>query len=172
MSCPILTTERLILREQVLDDFPAWRDFLASPRSGFPGDEDDAWLEFCSEVAAWSLQGFGAWSVTRHDGTLVGQVSITQPPRYPEPELGWNIYEPHEGNGYATEAAMAVRDWAFGPGALVNLVSYVSADNAASQAVVRKLGATVDSKAKRVGDFDPETLVFRHIAPSSKGVSA
>ena len=33
----------------------------------------------------------------------------------PEKELGWLVYDGYEGQGYATEAAAALRDWAFNP---------------------------------------------------------
>ena len=40
----------------------------------------------------------------RATGDCVGQVGISHGPRYPEKELGWLVYEGHEGRGYATEA--------------------------------------------------------------------
>ncbi|MCP1911683.1 RimJ/RimL family protein N-acetyltransferase [Bradyrhizobium elkanii] len=40
----------------------------------------------------------------------VGQVGINHGPLFPEQELGWLLYD---GQGYATEAALALRNWTF-----------------------------------------------------------
>jgi len=61
----------------------------------------------------------------------------------------------HEGRGYATEAALALRDWAF------SLVSYIAPGNAASVAVAERLGARLDPAAPRTV---PADLVYRHSA--------
>lgn len=46
----------------------------------------------------------------------------------------------HWGQGYATEAPMAVRDHAFGPLGLSRIASFISPDNIASRRVVEKIG--------------------------------
>jgi RimJ/RimL family protein N-acetyltransferase len=78
---------------------------------------------------------------------------------FPEKELGWLLYEGFEGKGYATEAARAMRDWAFGPGGLASLVSYFDPENARSMAVAQRLGAVLDPDApvQDAGD-----VVYRH----------
>src|SRR5690606_13136982 len=63
------------------------------------------------------------------------------------------------GQGYAFEAASALRDWAFSVRGLPSLVSYCDPENARSIGLARKLGAVPDASA--VGQ-DPEDLVFRH----------
>ena len=77
-------------------------------------------------------------------------------------ELGWLLYDGYEGQGYATEAAAALRDWAFGTLGLETLVSYCDPDNAASIAVAERLGAVRDPLAARQ---DPEDMVLRYAAP-------
>ncbi|MEL7116426.1 MAG: GNAT family N-acetyltransferase, partial [Pseudomonadota bacterium] len=65
----------------------------------------------------------------------------------------------HQGKGYATEAAAAVRDHAIGPMALPSLLSFVYAPNTRSIAVADRLGAYQDPPP----DWPhPDTLVFRH----------
>ena len=92
----------------------------------------------------------------------VGQVGINHGPLFPEKELGWQVYEGYEGNGYATEAARALRDWAFGALGLRTLVSYIDPGNSRSAAVAERLGAVLDRTAPRQ---DPDDLVYRHRAP-------
>ena len=160
---PTLRTNRLILRLPTADDYPAYAAFLASPRSRFMGGPYQgpaAWGMFCHDVACWHLFGHGALMIDlRSSEQCIGQVGINHGPLFPEKELGWLLYEGHEGQGYAFEAAGALRDWAFTHLRLPTLVSYVDQNNTASIAVAERLGARPDALAQRQ---DPEDIVFRH----------
>lgn len=163
MIAPTLTTVRLTLRAPVVTDFPAYAALMVSPRSdgmGGPFDEREAWGIFCHHIACWQLFGHGGLTVTRSDtGEAVGMVEINAGPLFPEPELGWQLYDGHEGQGYATEAARAMLDWAFATLPLQSLVSYTGPDNVASQAVARRLGAVIDPDAAVQDEGD---IVWRH----------
>lgn len=160
---PTLATPRLVLRPPVLADFPAYAALWASPRSRFMGGPHatfGAWGLFCHDLACWELFGHGALMVDRRDsGACIGQLGINHGPLFPEKEMGWLLYPGHEGHGFATEAARAMRDWAFGPGGLATLVSYIDPENHASIGVAERLGAVRDPLALRP---DPEDLVYRH----------
>ena len=109
-------------------DFPQYREMMASERSvgmGGPFDERAAWGMFCHDIACWELFGHGALMIDlEQTGACVGQVGINAGPLFPEKELGWLLYPGFEGAGYATEAAGAMRDWAFVSLRLPTLVSY------------------------------------------------
>ncbi|WHO71096.1 GNAT family N-acetyltransferase [Rhizobium sp. BT03] len=160
-----IRTERLRLRMPGIDDFAAYGRLMASPRSvgmGGPFDQRAAWGMFCHDVALWPLFGHGALMIELAEtGECVGQVGINHGPLFPEKELGWFVYEGHEGRGYATEAAMALRDWAFATLGLPSLVSYIAPGNKASIAVAERLGGRLDPTAPRT---DPVDLVYRHSA--------
>lgn len=160
---PTLTTARLVLRAPVSDDFPEYARLLASPRAagmGGPHDLRAAWGMFAHDIACWAFFGHGALMVDlRETGECVGQVGINGGPLFPETELGWLTHERHEGRGYATEAAGALRDWAAAALGLDRLVSYVDRENTRSIAVAERLGATLDPLAPKQ---DPEDLVYRH----------
>ena len=160
---PTLTTERLILRPPVLADFALMQTMLASPRAQYMGGPYDligAWRVMCQDIALWQMFGHGALMVdVRETGECVGQVGINHGPLYPEKELGWLLFDGHEGRGYAVESAGAMRDWAFAALGLPSLVSYIDAPNAVSIAVAVKLGAVLDPDAPRQ---DPTDLVYRH----------
>jgi RimJ/RimL family protein N-acetyltransferase len=166
MMAPHLDTPRLALRPMTPADFPAYAALMAGPRArhmGGPFDTGSAWGLFCHDAAGWALFGAGALMADRRDtGQTVGQVGINQGPLFPEPELGWMLHDGHEGQGYATEAARALRDWAFDTAGLLTLVSYMDPENHASAAVARRLGAAPDPDAPRPPG-DPDDLVFRHI---------
>ncbi|MGL4235333.1 GNAT family N-acetyltransferase [Tabrizicola sp.] len=163
MTPPTLHTERLTLRAPVLADFPAYAALMASPRSagmGGPYDEWQAWGMFCHEIACWQLFGHGGMTVLRRDtGEAVGLVGLNAGPLYPETELGWQLSEGHEGQGYATEAARALLDWAFANLPVQSIVSYTGPDNLASQAVAKRLGAVIDPAAPVQDEGD---IVWRH----------
>ena len=162
-SIPTLITERLVLRPPVLADFPAYAVFLASSRSRFMGGPCQgflAWGMFCHDLACWQMFGHGGLMIElRASCQCIGQVGINHGPEFPEKELGWLLYEGFEKEGYATEAARALREWAFKDLQLTTLVSYVDPGNLSSIAVAQRLGAVRDVTALRQ---DPEDLVFRH----------
>jgi RimJ/RimL family protein N-acetyltransferase len=160
---PVIETPRLILRPHVPADFPAYAALMASPRSvgmGGPFDERQAWGMFCHEIACWPLFGHGGLTITRRDtGEAVGMVEINAGPLFPEPELGWQLYDGWEGQGFATEAARALLDWAFANLPHASFVSYTGPENVASQAVARRLGAVIDPDAAVQDEGD---IVWRH----------
>nr|WP_295987190.1 GNAT family N-acetyltransferase [uncultured Agrobacterium sp.] len=160
---PTLKTQRLTLRPQTMADFPAYLAFMASPRSlgvGGPYDLWKTWGVFCHDLANWHFFGHGALMIELDEtGECIGQVGINHGPLFPEKELGWLLYDGHEGKGYAAEAAIKLRGWAFETLRLPTLVSYVSPQNSKSAAVARRIGGSPDPSAQR---SDPEDLVFRY----------
>ena len=163
MTPPTLTTARLTLRPMRAGDFPAYAALMASPRAAYMGGPYDtaaAWGLFCHDAGCWALFGHGALMMDlRSTGDTVGQVGLNAGPLFPETELGWFVYDGHEGQGYATEGATALRDWAFAHLHIDTLVSYTHPENTASKAVALRLGAIPDDAAPRQ---DPEDCVFRH----------
>jgi RimJ/RimL family protein N-acetyltransferase len=160
---PTLVTARLTLRPVRMSDYPAYLEIIASPRSKYMGGPYDGWAAwgmFCHETALWELFGHGGLSIERtSDGAWLGVAGINDGPIFPEKELGWMLTEAGEGQGYATEAAAALRDWAFATLGLATLVSYCDPENARSIAVARRLGGVLDGVAARQ---DPDDLVFRY----------
>jgi RimJ/RimL family protein N-acetyltransferase len=163
---PTLRTTRLILRPMVEADFPAYRNLMTSPRSvymGGPYDDRGAWGAFCHDIACWMLYGHGGLMIdVVATGETVGQVGINGGPMFPQKELGWLVFEGFEGRGYVTEAAAAMRDWAFAEIGVDSLVSYIDPGNARSKAVAERLGAIPDDEAPRQ---DPGDIVYRHYRP-------
>lgn len=162
---PTIETERLILRMPKLEDWPSFETVMTSDRAkymGGPYPGPVAWGWFCHGIALWHLFGAGNLSIiSRESGHCLGQVEINQGPRFPEPELGWQLTKTAEGKGIAFEAATALRGWAFRDGKLPTLVSYIDPENTRSIRLAQRLGATRDDTAPKQ---DPDDLVYRHAA--------
>jgi RimJ/RimL family protein N-acetyltransferase len=143
-----LKTERLDLRLLSEADIDAWADFLCDPEATrllhTPEPVQDreralAGLRRWVELAEGPI---GSYSVSLRDtGETVGFVGFI-PRDHPwgqELELGWLIRRQFWGNGYATEAARALKPLV--PG---RFVSMIRVENEPSANVARKLGMTVE----------------------------
>ncbi|MEL6679420.1 MAG: GNAT family N-acetyltransferase [Pseudomonadota bacterium] len=167
-GAPVIETERLILRQHKVEDLEPYTAFMASDRArgvGGPYGPFQAWTWFASDIAQWVLYGHGALAIEeRKTGAFAGQVSLNHLPHYPENEIGWVAFDGFTGKGYVTEAARAMRDFAYGTLGWSTVVSYIDRDNLASIAVAARLGATRDHDAQAPG---PDDLVYRHPAPEA-----
>ncbi len=147
-TCPVLTTERMTLRGPEARDFDPIAAFYADPdrAAGFGGplSRDDAWRWFALSIGHWCLHGYGFWTVDTHAGETVGIVGLWNPHGWPEPELGWVMFAGGEGQGYAAEAAVAVRDYAYSALGMTTLTSNILPGNDRSKRLARKLGATYE----------------------------
>jgi RimJ/RimL family protein N-acetyltransferase len=107
-------------------------------------------------IGGWRADGFGAFIVETlaGDRQVVGVSGLmifdardwspstwAKAGSHAQPELGWALTRAHWGHGYATEAAAAIRDWAYERPDVDRLVSLISPDNIRSQRVARRLGA-------------------------------
>ncbi len=158
---PLITTDRLTLRHHEMVDMDPFWAFYQSGRAEYvsaPENRTDMYYGFLSEVATWDLLGFGAWAIDL-DGQIIGQVSIIHPPHFPEREIGWIMFDGHEGKGYAHEAARAALDWAWDQG-METLVSYIDQSNTRSQTLAKRLGAVLDPNAAKYDEVD---VVYRHV---------
>ncbi|MEX0347092.1 MAG: GNAT family N-acetyltransferase [Rhizobiaceae bacterium] len=162
---PELKTERLLLRQCRLEDFEPFADMYASPYAryiGGPCSRDRAWRIFAADTGQWALLGFGPWMIELRDtGETMGLVALNKPLHFPEREIGWMVWQQHQGQGYAFEAAMKAREFAFCTLRWSTAVSYIHPENQRSIALAERLGAVLDPGAKTPND-DPD-LVFRHV---------
>jgi RimJ/RimL family protein N-acetyltransferase len=169
---PVLTTERLRLRAPRVADLPLWLPLYSGPRAvqmGGPFDDPDAtaWEEFAYYTGCWMLYGHGLWTIERRDtGAPIGFVHLAIEWDDREPELGWHLAPEHRGNGFATEAARAARNWGFT--LLPTFVSYIHPDNPASNQVAERLGAIRDTGAEAalLAEDGELTHVWRHTVPA------
>jgi len=147
---PGIETERLILRQWRAADIAANMAMLGDPESARfitpdrkPVTEPMAgWRNAAIMAGHWALYGFGMFVVEeKASAKFVGRVGPFYPPVWPGFEVGWGIASEFRGKGYAIEAARASIDWSFATFELDEIVHCIDPENAASQAVARRLGA-------------------------------
>ncbi len=166
---PTLETERLRLRAPRPDDFDAFADFRASPRSryaGGPFSRAEAFEQMAAIVGHWHLRGYGRWIVADKEGDrALGLVGLFYPEGWLEPEIAWAVFDEAEGRGIALEAARATRAHAYETLGWRTLVSLIDPQNTRSAALAERMGAT------REGVFHHQTLgaldVWRHLPPEA-----
>ncbi len=158
-----LSTERLILRR--------WREADRDPFAALNADPDvmgyfpvrltrtesDQLLD--SIEAGFDQRGYGLWALElRTTGEFIGFTGLDIPSfeAYftPAVEVGWRLTRSAWGQGYATEAARASLAYGFEEADLEEVVSFTSAANLRSRAVMERIGMTHDP----ADDFDHPDL--------------
>ncbi|SES86024.1 Protein N-acetyltransferase, RimJ/RimL family [Kosakonia radicincitans] len=122
-QAPQLETERLILKQFTLEDFPALKECWATPEmvkinGGEMPTTDMVWTRLLRDIGHWQMLGYGYWAVfekstNRYAGSFGFQDAhrdITPALEYPE--AGWTLMPEARGKGYATEALAAILLWA------------------------------------------------------------
>jgi RimJ/RimL family protein N-acetyltransferase len=143
---PILQTDRLILRGPARQDSDPIVAFLMdetrSKGFGHIPIRGEAWRWFALLVGHWHIRGYGYFVIEQKGtGVQIGICGIWNPEDWPEPEIGWAVFDGFEGQGYAYEAATRVRRYAYTDLGLTTLTSNIVPGNTRSQALARRLGA-------------------------------
>ncbi|GAA6163587.1 GNAT family N-acetyltransferase [Pelagimonas sp. KU-00592-HH] len=166
-TIPTLETERLILRAHREEDIAAEKAFFASDASKFVGGPlppHRAWRSIAMVVGHWALRGFGFWALEeKATGTYMGRVGLWYPDGWFEREIGWTLMPAAQGKGFATEAALASRAYAYDILGWDTAISQIDPKNEPSKGVARRLGARFEQHFE-----DPEygTIeIWRHPAP-------
>ncbi len=145
LPIPTLETERLIMRAPSEADLDADTAFFATDAARFVGGplrRDEVWRVFASLLGHWAVRGYGYWSVDEKDtGTYVGRIGLWFPEGWPEPEVGWTLLNHATGKGFATEAALTARSYAYDVLGWETAISLIDLDNTASKAVAKRMGA-------------------------------
>lgn len=132
----IIETERLFLREMTENDFDALYNVLADSdiMQHYPYTFDEArvskWIQ--RNVERYQIYGFGLWAVClKETGEMIGDCGLTMQliNGQLKPEIGYHIRADKQRNGYAREAAIAVRDWTFHNTPFHIVYSYMKATN-------------------------------------------
>ena len=132
----IIETNRLFLREMTIDDFNNLYKVLndSDIMKHYPYTFDDkrvqGWIN--KNIERYKTLGFGLWAVClKENGEMIGDCGLTLQNINHNilPEIGYHIRKDYQRHGYAKEAAIAVRDWAFKNTTFNYIFSYMNAEN-------------------------------------------
>ena len=153
----MIQTKRLFLREMTPDDFDSLFKILADKETmkhyPAPYDADGvrSWID--RNMARYKTFGFGLWAVClQSTGEMIGDCGLTMQIINGEikPEIGYHIRKDMQRRGYASEAAIAVRDWAFENTPFNILYSYMKHTNEASVKTAASYGC------RQVGEYEDD----------------
>ncbi|HEY4439412.1 MAG TPA: GNAT family N-acetyltransferase [Candidatus Elarobacter sp.] len=162
-SDAFLETARLILRDKRPGDLSFLAGLSADPRvmryigdgRTYAHDEIEARLALVLEIER--RPGHEPWNgfkiiERKDDGARVGQAGMLrcEIDGKPQVEIGWWLAPEWWGHGYATEAALALRDYAFAVAGIAELKVVLQAENRRSVAV-----------AERIGGVDARLAIYR-----------
>jgi ribosomal-protein-alanine N-acetyltransferase len=156
----IAETERLLLRELTPDDLDAYAAMNADSEvtrylgSGRTRTRIETLAEIEYVLRMYAEHGYGLWATVRKDdGVFIGRCGLLNwhLDGRDEVEVAYGLARAHWGRGYATEAARAVREWAFAYLDVPRLISLVVPENEASKNVARKNGMRLESESSLRG---------------------
>jgi len=152
---PVIETERLILRGPRDADLPAYAQYFTTPRADFTGGqrgEVETYSMLMILAGHWHMRGYGLWVIEhRETGKTAGWTGILHHLDWPEPELGWAVFDGFEGQGLAHEAALAARAYAAGDLGIRAPISFIDPRNDRSAALATRLGATIEKRSELRG---------------------
>jgi [ribosomal protein S5]-alanine N-acetyltransferase len=154
----VLETSRLILREFVPEDADALTRVISDPETMryYPAPFDRAGVEdwIARNVRRYQADGHGLWALDlKSSGEMVGDCGITLQDVDGRhlPEIGYHLRRDLWGQGLATEAARACRDYGFTQLQVDSLISLIRPENAPSRRVAERNAMKVWKKTSHGG---------------------
>lgn len=160
----LFETDRLKLRELTLNDAKILEQIFSDPiaMEYYPSSKGTEatknWIK--KSQKSYEKNGFGLWAVVRKDNEqVIGDCGITMQmiDGKEEPEIGYHILRNQWGQGYATEAAEACKNYAFSTLGIEEVFSYTRAKNTASRRVAEKIGMKI---IKEYSNDEQLTVVY------------
>lgn len=152
-----LTTQRLVLREFVAEDWPAVLTYQSDPQYLRYYE----WTERTEADVRTFVQRFLDWQAEEPrikyqlaitlpgDGRLIGNCGLRLAEAGAQVgDLGYEIAPIYWGQGYATEAATAIMRFGFEELCLHRIWSHTVGENVASQRVLEKLGMRYEGRLR------------------------
>lgn len=159
----VIETERLYLKEleqsnftdlcKIMQDIEAMK---TTYENAFTDEEVQGWLD--RQTARYRNDGFGLYAVIlKETGEMIGQCGLTKQPWKDETllEIGYLFQRAFWHNGYATEAAIGYKKYAFEVLGAEKVYSIVRDTNIPSQNVALRNGMTkIDESIKHFRGVD------------------
>lgn len=139
-------TERLILREMIVDDAADMFEMDADPEvykytgDFVPKSVDDT-IERISNYPDYKKYGYGRWAAEiKETGEVIGWCGLKYLDDIDEVDLGYRWKPMYWNKGYATEASMACLEFGFKELGPEQIVAQAYKENVASIRVMEKIG--------------------------------
>ncbi|GLC78334.1 GNAT family N-acetyltransferase [Lacrimispora brassicae] len=164
----ILETQRLILRAMTQADFPSLckilqnDDVMYAYDGTFNDAEVQSWLD--KQLGNYKEYGFGLWAVVlKETGVMIGQCGLTMQ-NYDGGkvlEVGYLFQKEYWHHGYASEAAIACKEYAFDKLNAQEVYSMIRDTNIPSQNVAKRNDMTcIDKFVKHYRGVDMPHFLF------------
>ncbi len=148
---PEIKTERLLLRPLDLSDLDSMHEYASDKENTLymyhlPRKIEET-ADFLSNITKeWEkdVPSFYEFAI-EPDGKLIGQISVYLSDNRDSGDLGWILNKKYWNNGYATEAAMALKDFALNILQVQKLIANCDYRNIASSRVMEKIGLKLES---------------------------
>jgi RimJ/RimL family protein N-acetyltransferase len=149
----ILETQRLILREMEQADYSDLAEMLQNPsvmyayEHDFTDEDVQKWLD--RQRMRYMKYGFGLWAmILKETGQMIGQAGLTMQPYKDKEvlEIGYLLKQNYWHFGYAREAAIACKNYAFKQLNKNKVYSIIKADNLPSIKVAESHGMTKEDE--------------------------
>jgi len=149
MPAPTLRTARLTIRPMRLDDAADLAERRSDPETAafqawtppYPLDRAVALIDDMITLGGPATGEWFQFALERDaDGVVVGDVALRLDPDGHNGEVGFTLHRWARGQGYATEASVAVIDYGFPEWNLHRFEATIDPRNAASAAVLTRLG--------------------------------
>jgi len=151
---PVLTTERLLLRQLVPEDAPFILELLNEPAfiqniadKGVRTLEDARGYLLSGPMASYAKHGFGLYAVELKDGGVpIGICGLIRREGLEDVDIGYVLLAGHWSKGYAVEAAAATLAYGREKLGLVRIVAITAPGNQASIRVLERIGLRLEKR--------------------------
>ena len=154
-DCNVVETQRMRLRQLTRDDVENLLGIFSDPVAMryYPStktrSETEKWIHW--NLESYQKYGFGLWAAILKDSNeFAGQCGLVVQPvdGKTEIEIGYLFLRKYWGQGLATEAALACRNYGFASLNFTRLVSLINPQNRPSRRVAEKIGMTLEKEVK------------------------
>ena len=146
-----IKTERLLLRPLHLSDFESMHEYASDKENTkymyhLPRNKEETKEFLLSVTNEWKKEqpSFYEFAIEL-DGMLIGSISVYLNDNRDGGDLGWILNKKYRNNGYATEAAAALKDFAIAILQIKRLTASCDYRNKASVRVMEKIGLKLES---------------------------
>ena len=177
LTLPTLTTPRLVLRAFTIADAPMVHAFLSTPEISettlmiaypYPERAAESWIR--SHQEALDKGDSLTWAVTSQaDGMLMGAIGLHVDQAHARGSMGYWLGVPYWNQGYMSEAATAVTEWALGSLGLHRVEAQCFTRNQASARVMQHAGLRYEGtmvESVRKNDRFEDIAIYARLASS------